>query len=87
MVCLVLMIACLSLTCTPSYLGSQSCIYHVFFSVFFFLNCRTSFQRERILEAHSHRFVTDFGSKAVLSLIQFDDLKSYSILGRESDVH
>jgi hypothetical protein len=31
---------------------------------FFFLNWRTSFQREWVFEAHSHRFVTDFGSKA-----------------------
>jgi hypothetical protein len=34
------------------------------FSFFLFLNWRTSFQREWILEAHSYRFVADFGSKA-----------------------
>ena len=34
-----------------------------FIIVVLFLNWRTSFQREWILDSHSHRFVADFGHK------------------------
>jgi hypothetical protein len=40
-----------------------TCSLSSFYS-FLFLNWRTSFQREWILEAHSHRFVADFGQKS-----------------------
>jgi hypothetical protein len=63
----------------PSYLGSHSCMFII---VSFFLNWRTSFQRERILEVHSHRFVVDFGNKAQDRRTKFDDLLSYSMFER-----